>query len=77
MLRLRLRLAAIAAGFAFACAAAASTRRSILAAPEVRERMKALGADPVGKSPEFFSDFVRAEIAKWAKVVKGAGIKIE
>jgi tripartite-type tricarboxylate transporter receptor subunit TctC len=49
----------------------------ILSAPDVRERMKGLGADPVGKSPEFFGEFVRAEIAKWAKVVKEAGIKLE
>ena len=49
----------------------------ILAAPDVRERMKTLGADPIGKSPEFFAAFVKDEIAKWGKVVKEAGIKVE
>jgi tripartite-type tricarboxylate transporter receptor subunit TctC len=49
----------------------------VLTLPDVKERLKQLGSDPVGKSPEFFGDFVRGEIAKWAKVVKEAGIRVE
>jgi tripartite-type tricarboxylate transporter receptor subunit TctC len=48
-----------------------------LANPVVKERLAALGADPVGNTPEQFAAFVQAEIAKWAKVVKAAGLKVE
>ena len=40
----------------------------------VRERMSREGADPVGSTPDEFSVRVTSEIAKWAKVVKDAGI---
>jgi tripartite-type tricarboxylate transporter receptor subunit TctC len=43
----------------------------------VRERFTSSGADPVGNSPEEFAQLVRSEVAKWAKVVKGAGLKPE
>lgn len=45
--------------------------------PGVRERFQSSGADPVGSSPEEFSALVRAEVAKWAKVVRAAGLKPE
>jgi tripartite-type tricarboxylate transporter receptor subunit TctC len=48
-----------------------------LRAPDVRERLAADGAEPVGSSPEEFAAFIRAEIAKWAKVAKAAGIQPE
>ncbi len=40
----------------------------------VRERLTAMGADPSGNTPEEFAAFLRSEIAKWAKVVKAAGL---
>ncbi|HEY5608385.1 MAG TPA: tripartite tricarboxylate transporter substrate binding protein, partial [Alphaproteobacteria bacterium] len=40
-------------------------------------RLSGDGADPVGSSPEEFAAFLRAETAKWAKVVKDAGIQPE
>ena len=43
----------------------------------VRERFTSSGADPVGNSPEEFAQLVRSEVAKWAKVVKAAGLKPE
>ena len=46
-------------------------------APEVREKLLGLGADPVGSTPEQYTAFIQAEIAKWAKVIKAAGIKGE
>ena len=49
----------------------------ILHLPDVRERLVAQGAEPVGNSPEEFSKFVKAETAKWGKLVQGLGIKIE
>jgi len=49
----------------------------LLNAAEVRGRLLGDGADPVGSSPEEFAAFLRAETAKWAKVVKDAGIQPE
>jgi tripartite-type tricarboxylate transporter receptor subunit TctC len=44
--------------------------------PAVRKQLLTDGAEPhVSKSPEEFAAFVRGEVAKWAKVVKAAGIK--
>jgi tripartite-type tricarboxylate transporter receptor subunit TctC len=45
--------------------------------PEVRDRLVADGADPVGSSPEEFAAYIRSESVKWAKVVKDVGIKPE
>jgi tripartite-type tricarboxylate transporter receptor subunit TctC len=45
--------------------------------PQMRERFSAMGADPVGGSPDQFAAFLKAEMAKWAKLVKAAGIKGE
>ena len=42
--------------------------------PEVRQRLAADGAEVVAGSAEEFGVFIRAETAKWAKVVKDAGI---
>jgi tripartite-type tricarboxylate transporter receptor subunit TctC len=46
-------------------------------APEVRQFFERDGADVVASPPEVFSRTLKAEIAKWAKVVKEAGIKLE
>ena len=40
----------------------------------VRERLASDGAQPGGGSPEKFSAFIKADIAKWSKVVKNAGL---
>jgi len=50
---------------------------AILATPEVRERYAVLGIEPVGNTPEQFGEQVRADLAKWEKVVKQANIKAE
>ena len=46
-------------------------------APDVQQKLKDLGADPVGNTPEQYSAFMQNEIAKWGKVIKAAGIKGE
>jgi tripartite-type tricarboxylate transporter receptor subunit TctC len=40
--------------------------------PDVRERLAALGADPVGSTPEQLGAWIKSELAKWTRVVKGA-----
>lgn len=45
--------------------------------PDVLERFAALGLDPVGNSPQEFGAYIRSELAKWAKVVKDANIKVD
>jgi len=45
--------------------------------PEVRERMLTLGLNPAGGMPAAFAAFVKADIARWAKVIKDSGIRVE
>lgn len=48
-----------------------------LRSPEMRERLVAEGSEAVPMQPQAFGKFIVAEIAKWAKVVKDAGLKPE
>jgi tripartite-type tricarboxylate transporter receptor subunit TctC len=50
---------------------------SAVTAPDVKERLAALGAEPSVKAPDQFARYVRQEITKWAKVVKDSGAKAE
>ena len=45
--------------------------------PDVRQLMLAQGAEPVSDSPEQFAALVRADIAKWAEVVRKSGAKAD
>ncbi|MFL6947783.1 MAG: tripartite tricarboxylate transporter substrate binding protein [Xanthobacteraceae bacterium] len=45
--------------------------------PEVRRRIAQEGADPVGSTPDQFAARVNAEIAKWGKVIRDAGIGMQ
>jgi tripartite-type tricarboxylate transporter receptor subunit TctC len=45
--------------------------------PDIREKLVAQGTDPVGSSPEDFGEFMKAETAKWARVIKAANIRAE
>jgi tripartite-type tricarboxylate transporter receptor subunit TctC len=47
----------------------------IVSQPDVRERYGVIGLDVVGDAPEAFAAIIRADTAKWAKVIKDAGIK--
>ena len=49
----------------------------ILVLPEVKARLAADGADAVGNRPAEFAAYIRTEIAKWGKVAKAGGIKLE
>jgi len=48
----------------------------ILSHPEVRERILADGSEPVGSTPEEFRRFMIADLAKWARLVKESGAKL-
>ena len=49
----------------------------IVSSPELKERLKAEGSDPVGSTTGQYAAFLRDEIAKWAKVIKFARVKAE
>jgi tripartite-type tricarboxylate transporter receptor subunit TctC len=49
----------------------------VVAEPDVKERFAALGFDPVANSPDQFAAQIRTDIAKWAKVIRDANIKVE
>jgi tripartite-type tricarboxylate transporter receptor subunit TctC len=49
----------------------------VLKDSEVKKRMESLGADPAGDTPEEFARFIRDDQAKWAKLMREAGIKPE
>jgi len=48
-----------------------------LASPDVKERLANAGVEPLVNTPEQFGEFIKSEIARYAKVVKTAGIKPE
>jgi tripartite-type tricarboxylate transporter receptor subunit TctC len=50
---------------------------NILKAPDVKSRLATQGADPVGSTPDQFDAFIKSEIAKWTKVVKENGLKVD
>ena len=49
----------------------------VIAAPDVKERMSGLGMEVAGGTPEEFGALVKSDIAKWAKVIRDAGIKMQ
>jgi tripartite-type tricarboxylate transporter receptor subunit TctC len=49
----------------------------VLALPEVRDKLAAQGAESVGNTSEEFRAYVRAEIDKWARVIRASGMPIE
>lgn len=51
--------------------------RNALHAPEVAERFDKMGAEIIASSPDEFGRHLRADLAKWAAVVKNAGLRAE
>jgi tripartite-type tricarboxylate transporter receptor subunit TctC len=49
----------------------------VLGTPFVKERYGVLGIEPVGNTPREFFEQVRADLARWGKVVKAANIRVE
>jgi tripartite-type tricarboxylate transporter receptor subunit TctC len=48
-----------------------------LAMPDIRDKMLALGAEPVGSRPGEFSAYIRTEADKYARVIKASGAKVD
>jgi tripartite-type tricarboxylate transporter receptor subunit TctC len=48
-----------------------------LASPDMKERLQALSARPIGGTPEAFAKFFAEETARWARVVKASGAKVD
>ena len=53
------------------------TIAKIVHSPDVSEKLAAQGAEPIGDTPAEFGAYLRAEVAKWAKVVQVSGAKID
>ena len=51
--------------------------RAALKSPNVHQSLLSQGAEPGGQSPAEFGAYFQAEIRKWAKVIKSAGITLE
>jgi len=49
----------------------------IVREPDIRERIAALGGEPVGNKPEEFAAIVSGDVAKWKKVVKDANVHVD
>jgi tripartite-type tricarboxylate transporter receptor subunit TctC len=48
-----------------------------LQSPDVKQRLAEQGAEPVGNTPEQFATTIQRDLAKWAKVVKDANVKLD
>ena len=54
-----------------------SELRRILKLPDIQERLRVLGSEAVGNSPEEFDRFVRAESTKYAKAIRESGTRLD
>ena len=50
---------------------------TVLGEPDIRSRYATLGIEPVGNTPAQFAEQIRADLARWEKVVRQANIRIE
>jgi len=51
--------------------------RRVLAQPDMQQRMAAIGVDIKASSPDELAAFQRAELAKWGKIIKDSGAKVD
>jgi tripartite-type tricarboxylate transporter receptor subunit TctC len=49
----------------------------VLQMPDIRQRLIDLGFDPIGSTPDECAGNIRAEIEKWAKLIRAAGIRVQ
>jgi tripartite-type tricarboxylate transporter receptor subunit TctC len=48
-----------------------------LKSPDLRERFDAVGAEPVGSTPEQFVERIKSDAARWAEVIRKANVKMQ
>jgi tripartite-type tricarboxylate transporter receptor subunit TctC len=51
--------------------------RKVMSSSEAQSRLRGLGGEPEAGSPEQTAEFIRADFARWGKVIKEAGIKLQ
>jgi tripartite-type tricarboxylate transporter receptor subunit TctC len=49
----------------------------IVALPDIKEKLAAMGFDPIANTPEQFGAYIHTEITRWGKVVREANIRVE
>ncbi len=54
-----------------------TTLVQIIRSPELKEKIESMGGIPVGSTPEELADLIKAEIPRWAKLVKESGAKAD
>jgi tripartite-type tricarboxylate transporter receptor subunit TctC len=47
----------------------------VMASPEIRDKMVAMGTDPVGSSPEEFGQYIKSETSKWNRIIRERNIR--
>ncbi len=50
---------------------------AIVAQPDTKERLAVLGFDPVANTSEQFTEYIKLEVTKWAKVIKDSGARVD
>ena len=48
-----------------------------LAAPDVRDKLQAQGAEILGSTPEQYGAYIRAEVERWGLVIKSSGVQFD
>ena len=56
---------------------ASTALHSVVETPDIKQRLEDRGYTVIGSAPERFGENIRSEIAKWAKLIKATGIKVE
>jgi tripartite-type tricarboxylate transporter receptor subunit TctC len=49
----------------------------IIALPEVKEKLAAIGFEPIGTTPQEFAARIQVEVPRWAKIIREANIKMD
>jgi tripartite-type tricarboxylate transporter receptor subunit TctC len=50
---------------------------AVLATPELRARLAAIGVAPTPSTPAALADFIAADMARWGEVVRRAGVRLD
>jgi tripartite-type tricarboxylate transporter receptor subunit TctC len=49
----------------------------VINTPDFRQRIEVDAVEPIGSTPEQLGDYIRSELAKWAKIVRDSGAKVD